>query len=278
MVTGVFFHPIFSQGGWPILDDKFRDFPGVMEELLKLPQVKLIEPKKVAEELLLKVHTRDFLDDVKDRWYYEGASLSAGGCLEACEKVYRGELKNAFVFDVAAGHHAGPSYAWGGTYLSATGPAVVNLREKFGQVKVAIIDTDSHHGDGTRAVFKNDSLTLHVCFCSHNLVEENGTKICVNSGWHSTDEEYLDKIRIHFMPAAERFEPEIIIHLLGHDTCRGDYGDRGLSTDFFPRAVQELKELAEDVCGGRLVVISMGGARPDLANTIIPAVIKVLAV
>lgn|GEM_PF-51655 len=276
-VTGVFYHPLFSRESWPVMRDKFRHFPAAMEELLDLPQVKLIQPQEVPMGLLQKVHTDELLYGMQGKWYYRGALLSVGGCVEACEKVYAGELANAFVFDVAAGHHAGPAHAWGGTYISCSGPAVINLRQKFGPLKVAIIDTDCHHGDGTRGVFRGDPLTLHSCFCSHSDSEEEGTKFCVPVGWRCTDEEYLQMIREHFIPAAEKFQPQLIIHLLGHDTCRGDYGDRGLSTAFFPAAVRELKELAWRLCEGRLVVVTMGGARADLTSIIVPASIRVLA-
>ncbi len=277
MKTGVFFHPLFTREGWPILGEKFRHFPGAMEHLLAEPHVELLEPPKVSEELLLKVHTEAFLRDVRGRWYYEGARLSVGGCVEACERVMEGELQNAFVFDVAAGHHAGPSYAWGGTYLSCTGPAVANLREKYRKPKTAIIDTDSHHGDGTRAIFFGDPHTLHLCFCHHNVEENEGNKLCIDVGWRCTDEEYLEIMCSRLYPKIEEFQPDLIIHLLGHDTCQGDYGDRGLTPDFFPRAVEELKALAEKWCNGRLVVVSMGGARPDLTKMIIPSCIEVLA-
>ena len=278
MKTGVFYHPLFHQKLWPIIADKFRDFPGAMEHILALPNVELFEPAEVSEDLMLTVHTPQFIDSLREKWYSRGAFLSAGGCVEATEKMLSGELRNSFVFSVAAGHHAGPSYAWGGTYLSCSGPAVANLRKKFGnQVKVAIIDTDAHHGDGTRAIFSGDSQTLHGCFCSQNIREEEGKKFCVNVGGRCGDEKYLDFIRSHFIPAAEEFAPDIIIYLMGYDTCQGDYGDQGLTPSFFPQAVKELKELAERVCQGKISIFSMGGARPDYASTIIPEVIKVLA-
>lgn len=278
MKTGVYYHPLFHQNSWPVIGDKFRHFPGVMEELLNLPSVKLIQPEMVSEELLLQVHTTEHLQRVQREWYYHGAALSVGGCVGAVEKVFRGELQNAFVFDVAAGHHAGASHAWGGTYLSCTGPAVANLRKKEGRIKVAILDTDSHHGDGTRDIFSGDPFTLHVCFCSTTSTAEGNAKICVDAGWCCSDEEYLEKVRNHFFPAIETFSPELVIHLLGHDTCRGDYGDRGLSPAFFPELVRELKEVAGRICSGKLVVASMGGADPELTRRIIPPVIEVLAI
>ncbi|MHC1566878.1 MAG: arginase family protein [Candidatus Syntropharchaeia archaeon] len=277
MRTGVFFHEIFSRHTWPIMGDKFRNFPGVMEKVLKSPNVKLFKPEKVSEELLLKVHTKDLVEETKRRWYWEGACYSVGGCVEAGERIFSGEIVNALVFDVAAGHHAGRSSAWGGTYLSCTGPAIKNLREKFGVGRVAILDTDSHHGDGTRDIFLGDRNVLHVCFCSGSRVEDGETKIDVPVGWETTDEEYLKKVKEEFIPRAEKFRPEIIFHNFGHDTCEGDYGDRGLTEDFFPRLTKLVKNCADEICEGRYVVITHGGARADVAEYIFPKIIEILS-
>lgn len=277
MTTGVYFHPLFKKGGWPILGAKFRDFPAVMEDILNSHDTELIEPKRPSEELVLKVHSVSYFESVKGQSYFEGAMLSVGGCVEACEKVMSGELKNALVFDVAAGHHAGPNYGWGGTYISATGPAVVNIREKYGDLNTAIIDIDSHHGDGTRAVFEYDSLTFHYCFCSSEHQDLENNNFCVKVGGQTNDTSYLDKMKNRLIPELDKFSPDIIILLLGHDTCYGDYGDRGLTPDFFPKAVQMIKEYADYNCQGRLVVVTMGGANPDLTNIIIPMSLKELA-
>ncbi|HEX59834.1 MAG TPA: histone deacetylase [Methanomicrobia archaeon] len=277
MRTGVFFHEIFAKHSWPVMGSKFKNFPQAMAAELKLEGVRLYVPEKVSEELLLKVHTPRFVEDVKRAWYYEGAALSVGGCVKAAELVYFGELDNALVFDVAAGHHASPDHAWGGTYISCTGPAVVNLRERTGKrLRFAIIDTDSHHGDGTRNVFLGDRDVLHVCFCSSSKIEDESTKIDVDVGWKTTDEEYLRKVEREFVPRVKEFKPDLIFHILGHDTCQGDYGDRGLTKDFFPKLVALVKACAQEVCGGKYVVITHGGARADIAEYIFPRIIRVL--
>ena len=105
MTTGVFFHRMFSGEEWIIIGDKFRNFPGVMENTLKKPPVKLFTSQKVTEKLLLKIHTPRFVEDLKRAWYYEGALYSVGGCVEATEKILNGKLENALVFDVAADRH-----------------------------------------------------------------------------------------------------------------------------------------------------------------------------
>jgi len=275
--VGVFFHEELRGRDWPIIGNKFAGFPEAMKEAVKLPNVRLYKPKPVSEELLLKVHSPSLLERVKDAWYYHGARLSVGGCVEAAERIMRGEIDAALVFNVAAGHHAGPDSAWGGTYLSCTGPAIVNLREKFGPGRFAILDTDRHHGDGCRAIFMGDRDVLHVCFCDRSLVEDGGTKVDVDVGWSTTDGAYLELVMREFVPRVEEFKPKLIFHFLGHDTCQGDYGDLGLTMQFFPRLVQLVKTCAERVCQGRYLIITGGGYRRDVAEYIFPRIIEILA-
>jgi acetoin utilization deacetylase AcuC-like enzyme len=275
--TGVFFHSEFSLKDWPIIGNKYRNFPRVMEKALSLEGVKLFESKPVPEDLLLRVHTESYLKDVKKAWYYQGARLAVGGCVEASEKIAKGELINALVFAVAAGHHAEPSSAWGGTYLSCAGPAVAHVRDLLVHRRFAIIDTDSHHGNGTRAVFRNDPEVLHVCFCDDDTIEGNGTKIDVDAGYRTSDPAYLEKVQTEFFERVRRFRPFMIYHNFGHDTCEGDYGDRGLSRSFFLRLAEEVKHCAEEVCEGRYLIITHGGYLVEVAEYIFPRIVEILA-
>lgn len=277
MKTGVFFHREFSLKDWPIIGNKYRNFPGVMEKALSLEGVKLFESKPAAEELLSRVHTESYLKDVKNAWYYPGATLAVGGCVEASEKIAEGEITNALVFAVAAGHHAEPASAWGGTYLSCAGPAVAHVRDLIGHRRFAILDTDSHHGNGTRAVFRNDPEVLHVCFCDDDTIEGNGTKIDVDAGYRTHDPAYLEKVRTEFLERVRRFRPFMIYHNFGHDTCEGDYGDRGLSRSFFLRLAEEVKDCADEVCEGRYLIITHGGYLLEVAEYIFPRIVEILA-
>lgn len=244
LTTGVFFNDVFCGSRWDIIGDKFRRFPGVLGDALRLPQVRQYDSPAVLEELLLQTHTRRFVDDLKRAWYYDGVRHSVGGCVDAAERIFSGELVNALVFNVAAGHHAERDYSWGGTYASCAGPALWNARQRFGRKRVAILDTDAHHGNGTRDVFRDDADVLHVCFCGSSRSECDGLKICVDAGWQSSDGEYLDKVKKEFIPRAKGFRPDLILHNLGHDTCQGDYGDLGLSPEFFIDLASEVNRCA----------------------------------
>ena len=277
MKTGIFFHEEFKNRDWPVIGDKFRNFPGVMKDALALPGVALIEPAPVDEEVLYRAHTPQYVAEVRRSWYYKGAALAVGGCVEAARMIADGRLRNALTFSVGAGHHSGPSSGWGGTYLSCTGPAIAQLRHETGQTRFAILDTDCHHGDGTRAMFGDDMNVLHVCFCTYNNETGDGTNIDVDVGYRTSDDEYMQKVRSEFFARVKEFRPFMIFHNLGHDTAMGDYGDRGLSMDFFPILARETKECAEELCDGRYLVITHGGARPDVAEHVFPRIAAVLA-
>ncbi|MHA1649384.1 MAG: hypothetical protein ACTSYB_04240 [Candidatus Helarchaeota archaeon] len=277
-ITAVYFHELFNRKIWDIINNKFQNFPKVMEAELQLENVRLIEPPPATEELLLKVHTPDYVERLKKRWDYEGARLTVGGCADAALRIMKGEFRNALCFGVAAGHHAERSSAWGGTYASVSGGIMVTLEEHFGKnIKIAILDTDSHHGNGTRDVTFGHHNVLHVCFCSWDRIEDNGTKICVDSGYSTTDEEYLSKVEDQFVHRLENFQPDIVIHLLGHDTAKGDYGSRGLSRDFFLKLVELIKKSAEDICAGRYLINTHGGANLAICEYIHPHIIQILA-
>lgn len=277
-ITAVYFHDLFNKKVWAIINNKFQNFPQMMEAELKLENVLLIEPPLASEDLLLKVHSQTYFNTLIRRWDYEGARLTVGGCADAALRMMAGEFRNALCFGVAAGHHAEKDYAWGGTYASVSGGILATLEEKFSnKVKIAILDTDSHHGNGTRNVTFGHPNILHVCFCSMDQVEDNGTKICVNAGFSTTDEEYLSKVEEHFIRRIEAFKPEIIVHLLGHDTARGDYGSRGLSREFFLELVRIVKQGAEDLCNGRYLINTHGGSNLSICEYIHPHIIRILA-
>lgn len=276
MTTGVFFHDIFVGKRWPIVGDRYRDFPDLLERLsVEVDDMKIIKPKPVNEKLLSVTHEGSYFRQVKERWYYEGATITVGGCVEASKRVWEGELDNAVVFLVAAGHHAHPDHAWGGTYISCIEPIIHELRS-LGLERIAYLDTDSHHGDGARAIMKGDKKAFHGCFCGRDIKDEEDTKICVKVSSRSTDDEYLRKVE-ETLPRIEDFDPELLVHFFGHDTHMNDYGNRGLTKEFFVSLADLMKEFAKKICGGNYVVIDGGGANIRVGRYIWPKIIQILA-
>lgn len=227
------------------------------------------------EDTLLKVHSREMIDAIRRIGYFESASYSAGVTVQAAEEIQRGNIDNAFVFTGSGDHHAGRDYFGGMCYFNGAALAIATLREK-GIKKYAIVDTDSHHADGTRDIFVQDREVLHVCFCYQDHRDDK-CNVDITVPYRTNDEDYLQKVRQEFMPTAEAFKPEFIFWEFGYDATQGEYGDKGLTKDCHSEIAKIIKATADTVCHGRLITILCGGSRRDLATYIIPKIITILA-
>jgi acetoin utilization deacetylase AcuC-like enzyme len=270
--TGVFYHPSFSERSYLTIGVRLKDFPRAFDELKEYPNFRLITCPRVSEELVLKVHSPSLVEKVKMDPLCSTAWHSAGGVVMAGEMVYEGQLRNAFCYIGAGGHHAGRSSSWGFCCFNDVVLSITNLREKYGKIRFAILDTDAHHGDGTRELLMEDGDSLHFCICDRDFVSHNGTKIDM-SYWNR---EYVEIVEKHFVPKAMKFKPDLIFWYFGHDTHVGDYGDIGLTIKDYVRIAQVVKRLAEDISNGKLVVVLGGGSLPEIAREATLAVIKEL--
>jgi acetoin utilization deacetylase AcuC-like enzyme len=201
------------------------------------------------------------------------------------EKIVSGEITNAFAFIGAGGHHAGREEFGGFCCFNDVALCIVNLREKFGFRRFAIVDTDAHHADGTRGIFHGDPDVLHICFCGTNYESAAGTKVYVarpdpfeeGGGARSMNDVYFDLVARHADHRVRRFKPDLLFWYFGFDTHEGDYGDLGLSGPCYWNIAKLMKELAEKVCGGKLEVVLGGGSHQRLATYLIPPIIERLA-
>jgi acetoin utilization deacetylase AcuC-like enzyme len=226
--------------------------------------------------MLYQVHSQELVEEVIQTGNFEGALYSAAGTVRAAEKIWVGEIDNAFVFTGYGDHHAGTIFFGGGCYFNGAAIAIRTLRKRFGAKRFAILDTDAHHGDGTWEIFEADPDVLYVCFCSDRYSEKNN-KVNIQVPFRVFDEEYLELIRNHFFYRAEAFQPEILFWNWGYDGTQGDYGDIGLTPDSHISLANELKGVADNICRGRLIVVLCGGSRRDLARYLIPAIIRLIS-
>jgi len=229
----------------------------------------------VTEEMLSKVHSRSMIDSVKNTGYFEAALYSAGGTVQAAEQICLGNIDNAFVFTGFGDHHAGRNHFGGMCYFNGAAAAISTLREK-GIRRFAIVDTDSHHGNGTRDIFGEDEEVLHICFCSQDHCDSYGN-IDVNIPYGINDKGYLQRLRQVLVPQVTGFSPELIFWEFGYDATQGEYGDKGLTKDCHLEIARIITSAADTVCRGRLVTILCGGSRRDLATYIIPKIIALMA-
>src|SRR5512143_2898453 len=177
--TGVIYHPSFSRRSYLTVGARLADFPMPLDGVLQSDRVTLYEPGPVSRELVLKVHTPGLIEGVRGDPLCSTAWHSAGGVVMAGEKIAGREIGNAFAFIGAGGHHSGRDFFGGYCCFNDVALCVVNLREKYGLRRFAILDTDAHHGDGTRDLFCGDPDILHVCFCGRDYESPDGTKVDV---------------------------------------------------------------------------------------------------
>jgi len=242
-----------------------------------------------SEEALLRVHSPDYLRRFKDLsdagggelapsapigpGSYEIAKLSAGLAIGAVDAVLSGQVTNAYSLSRPPGHHCLADNAMGFCLLANIAIAIEAAKVRHGVGKVAVIDWDVHHGNGTQSIFetRGDVLTLSLhqegCFPpGYSGADDRGqgdglgANINIPLPPGSGHEAYLYAMQQIVIPALERFEPELIIVACGYDANAVDPLARMLlHSDSFRMMTRLLRHAAERMCQGRLVLVHEGG-------------------
>ena len=203
---------------------------------------------------------------------YEAASYAVGGGLAAVEAVVKGEVDNAFALVRPPGHHAVHDRAMGFCIFNNVAIAAKFALSRFSLKRILIADFDVHHGNGTQDAFYADPAVLY--FSTHQYpfypgtgwLNETGTGkaegTTVNfpmiAGWG--DEEYLRAFYEVLVPVARRFQPQLILVSAGFDAHWADHlAMMRTSITGIARITKVLKELAAELCEGRLVFTLEGG-------------------
>jgi acetoin utilization deacetylase AcuC-like enzyme len=205
---------------------------------------------------------------------YETAMLAVGGVLETLRMLMEGEIDNAFCAVRPPGHHAEPNRAMGFCYFNNVAIGARYLQSEFDIHRVAIIDFDVHHGNGTQHVFEDDETVYYYSIHQHPSFAFPGTGHEFEAGTGSghgftknspmlpgkSDDDYRSCIRRDLIPAMEKFKPEVLLVSAGFDAHEEDeLSDVHLSTEGYTWLMQILVELADHHCGGRLVSVLEGG-------------------
>ncbi|MDC7717201.1 class II histone deacetylase [Vogesella sp. DC21W] len=204
---------------------------------------------------------------------YEIACLSAGLALAAVSAVMSGELDNAYALSRPPGHHCLRDQAMGFCFLSNIAIAVEAARQQYGVKRVAILDWDVHHGNGTQSIFyeRGDVLTISLhqdgCFPpGYGGVEDRGAGEGLGAnlnvpllpgGGHDAYQYAMTRI---VLPALARFQPELIVVACGYDANGVDPLARMLAhSDTFRMMTELTREAAEQYADGKLVLVHEGG-------------------
>jgi acetoin utilization deacetylase AcuC-like enzyme len=252
-------------------------------------RLQLAGPVEVTREDLLRVHTQEYLRKFKEvsdagggevgtvasfsKGAYEIACVSAGLAKAAVEDVYTRRVANAYALCRPAGHHCLPHQAMGFCLMANIPVALEALRAAHGPVRVAIVDWDVHHGNGTQTIYyeRSDTLTISIhqdrCFPPGYSGDEDrgsgaglGFNLNVPLPAGSGHETYLAACREIVVPALERFRPELIVVASGLDANAVDPLARMLLTSqTYCEMTRLMVECAARLCGGRLAIVHEGG-------------------
>jgi acetoin utilization deacetylase AcuC-like enzyme len=196
------------------------------------------------------------------------ALLTVGGMLEAVAGVVAGEVDNAFVLGRPPGHHAEAGRAMGFCLLNATAVAARWVQLARGAARVAILDWDVHHGNGTEAIFRDDGSVLTISLHQEGLYPPDTGEVgargeaLVNvplppgtgdAGYELAFERVVE-------PAIRAFAPDLLLIGAGQDAAASDpLGRMSVTVPGFRNWTERALALAQECCGGRLVAFLEGG-------------------
>ena len=231
-----------------------------------------IQCEEAKEEDLLRVHTPEYINKIKeisennsknknitnhhlsekdsyDNFAtYESAKLASGSLIEICKNILSKKIEHGYAIIRPPGHHADMSTARGFCIFNSVAIGVKYILNKNNKLKIAVLDWDVHHGDGTQAIFYNDSNPLFISIHRHDngkfypfktgFVKEKGennglgyninipldTKCAISKGPSCIgDAEYINIFERIIMPCLKEYNPDIIFISCGYDAGENDF-------------------------------------------------------
>lgn len=264
----------------------------------------VVAPRLATREQLGRVHSVDHLrrmaetvgasvaldpDTYTSPETYDCALLSAGAAIDAVERVMSGSHTRAFALSRPPGHHAERDRAMGFCFFNNVAVAAAHART-IGARRVAIVDYDVHHGNGTQHIFEADPDVLYVSThqypyypgtgASHEVGTGSGAGMTVNLAMEvgSTNEDYRLVFDEVVEPVLRQFKPDLLLLSAGFDAHEKDpLGGMRLTTPAFAAMTAALRTIAEEVCSGRLVAVTEGGYDLQALRQCLSAAIDVLS-
>ena len=248
--------------------------------------VEVVEPAPATREQLLRVHPAAHVDAIEatrgkasmiDADTYtspdtaEVALLAAGAAVQAVDAVLDGKHKTAAALVRPPGHHAESARAMGFCFYSNVAVAAAHARAR-GLSRVAIVDYDVHHGNGTQEIFYADPAVLYIS--THQYPFYPGTGAAGETGAGAgkgftvnvpmeagaTDGDYLEVFDQVVVPVLREFKPELILISAGFDAHEADpLAQMRMTAAGLTVVTAELRMAAIDACGGRVVLVTEGG-------------------
>ena len=267
--------------------EKIDRVTAVIENFKKIDNKNLIwkKPNDYDQSILSKTHSSNYIDQVKNSFptkglfFLDGDTVvspgskdatkdAVGSIITAIDGVENKEFKNAFCCVRPPGHHAEKEKAMGFCIYNNVAVGANYLIEKYKYKKIAIIDFDVHHGNGTQDIFYNNKNVLYISthqypyYPGSGSEKENGKfnnilNIPLSAG--TTAEQYLNAYE-HVLNKIQEFKPEFILFSAGFDAHMDDpLAQLRLSSEDFYIITKRTLEISKPFCNGNVVSILEGG-------------------
>lgn len=253
-----------------------------------------LAPRPATDEDILRCHTREHLDrmiaesahprggdagDGTSPFGHGGidiARLAAGGSIAALEAVLEGAVHNAYALVRPPGHHARPETGMGFCMFGNAAIAIAHAQASRPDLRVATVDWDVHHGNGTQAIFYSDPSVLTISLHQDDLfprnsgtVSERGTAAGEGFAMNlplpagTGNGGYLHALNEVVVPALRRFGPDVIVVPSGFDaSCFDPLGRMSVTASGYRAMTRVLLDAADELCDGRLMMTHEGGYSP----------------
>jgi acetoin utilization deacetylase AcuC-like enzyme len=257
--------------------------------------LRIVHDEKYIEKIREKLPEADFLNS--SRWApyggefaFQAAVLAATLTSELGKRIFAGEVQNGFSVIRPPGHHAGSDF--GGGYclfnnVAVAAKSVANVATQNN--RVAIVDLDVHHGNGTEEIFYKDPSVLYVSIHQDEWPftgaidragegEGRGTNINVPLPTGAGDRAWMMAVEKVVIPSIRRFAPAMIFVSMGFDTYwRDPQGSMNVTSVGQAQMLSRLNALAAEICDGKICVVLEGGYMPDALRAGSENVMKVLS-
>jgi acetoin utilization deacetylase AcuC-like enzyme len=283
---------LHNPGEWhPERPDRLKAIQNHLVETDLLDLLVRIEPYEDTRAWVEKVHDRDYVKKFREacekgrqifqtpdcgisKESYQIALLAVGGVLAAIDAVMAGRVDNAFGAVRPPGHHAEKNRALGFCFFNNVAIGAAYLLEHYGLERVAIVDWDVHHGNGTQHLFEEDPRVFYIsmhedpeyCYPGTGFSKETGKGpgqgYTLNLPFppRSGDWEYVEALKKMALPRLREFAPQFLLISAGFDAHEGDpLAHMKLTQDGYRKMGQLLIDLAQETAAGRIVGVLEGG-------------------